>query len=147
MRNDTCNSDEQEQQVLCLFQVYKKPENLKWPHQVGLFIKRLGLTEAVLSAEPDSHMVNDVEANRRNGSTKKIIKAPTGSFKPATSRNRNGSFEPQLVKKHQTTLSNEIEQKIIRLFALGMSYTDISWEIEDLYAFSISAATISVVTP
>ncbi|CAM7062660.1 hypothetical protein MOMOMM089B2_18925 [Morganella morganii] len=50
------------------------------------------------------------------------------------------------MKKHQTTLSNEIEQKIIRLFAIGMSYADISREIEDLYAFSVSAATISAVT-
>ncbi|HEM6870866.1 TPA: transposase, partial [Providencia stuartii] len=104
------------------------------------------LTEAALAAELDSHLTKDAEANRRNGSTKKTVKAPTGSFELATPRDRNGSFEPQLVKKHQTTLSNEIEQKIIRLFAIGMSYADISREIEDLYAFSVSAATISAVT-
>lgn len=104
------------------------------------------LTEAALSAELDSHLLNDVEANRRNGATKKTIKTPTGNFELATPRDRNGSFEPQLVKKHQTTLSNEIEHKITRLFALGMSYSDISREIEDLYAFSVSAATISAVT-
>ncbi|CRG50530.1 ISsod5%2C transposase [Yersinia wautersii] len=50
------------------------------------------------------------------------------------------------MKKHQTTLSDEIEQKIIRMFALGMSYRDISREIEDLYANSVSSATISAVT-
>ena len=50
------------------------------------------------------------------------------------------------MKKHQTTLSDELERKIIRLFALGMSYQDISREIEDLYAFSVSTATISAVT-
>lgn len=104
------------------------------------------LTEAALAAELDSHLTNDAEANRRNGSTKKTVKAPTGSFELATPRDRNGSFEPQLVKKHQTTLSNEIEQKIIRLFAIGMSYADISREIEELYAFSVSTATISAVT-
>lgn len=87
------------------------------------------LTEAALAAELDSHLVADVEANRKNGSGKKTIKTT------------NGTFEPQLVKKHQTTLSDEIEQKIIRLFALGMSYADISREIEDLYAFSVSTAT------
>ncbi|WP_262140938.1 IS256 family transposase, partial [Serratia ficaria] len=86
------------------------------------------------------------EANRKNGSGKKTVKATTGSFELATPRDRNGTFEPQLVKKHQTTLSDEIEQKIIRLFALGMSYADISREIEDLYAFSVSSATISAVT-
>ncbi len=83
------------------------------------------LTEAALAAELDSHLANDLEANRKNGSTKKTIKAPTGNFELATPRDRNGTFEPQLVKKHQTTLSDEIERKIIRLFALGMSYTDI----------------------
>ncbi|MBD2786441.1 IS256 family transposase, partial [Xenorhabdus sp. 3] len=104
------------------------------------------LTEAALAAELDSYLAQDIEVNRRNGSTKKTIKTPTGHFELATPRDRNGTFEPQLVKKHQTTLSNEIEQKIIRLFALGMSYTDISREIEDLYAFSVSSATISAVT-
>lgn len=104
------------------------------------------LTEAALSAELDSHLAQDVEANRKNGSGKKTIKAPTGSFELTTPRDRNSTFEPQLVKKHQTTLSDEIERKIIRLFALGMSYQDISREIEDLYAFSVSTATISAVT-
>jgi putative transposase len=104
------------------------------------------LTEAALAAELDSHLAQDIEANRKNGSTKKTVKTPTGAFELATPRDRNGSFEPQLVKKHQTTLSDEIERKIIRLFALGMSYRDISQEIEDLYAFSVSSATISAVT-
>ncbi|HDQ4768897.1 TPA: IS256 family transposase [Yersinia enterocolitica] len=104
------------------------------------------LTEAALAAELDSHLAQDIEANRKNGSTKKTVKTPTGAFELATPRDRNGSFEPQLVKKHQTTLSDEIERKIIRMFALGMSYKDISQEIEDLYAFSVSSATITAVT-
>ncbi|AIN17308.1 transposase, Mutator family protein [Yersinia rochesterensis] len=79
------------------------------------------LTEAALAAELDSHLAQDMEANRKNGSSKKTIKAATGNFELATPRDRNGSFEPLLVKKHQTTLSYEIERKIIRLFALGMS--------------------------
>lgn len=104
------------------------------------------LTEAALAAELDSHLASDVEANRKNGSGKKTIKAPTGSFELATPRDRNGTFEPQLVKKHQTTLSDETERKIIRLFAPEMSYQDISREIEELYAFSVSTATTSAVT-
>lgn len=87
-----------------------------------------------------------MQANRKNGSGKKTIKASIVSFELATPRDRNGTFEPQLVKKHQTTLSDEIACKLIRLFAPGMSYRDISREIEDLYAFSISTATISAVT-
>ncbi|WP_191923894.1 IS256 family transposase [Pantoea agglomerans] len=104
------------------------------------------LTEAALAAELDSHLAQDIAANRKNGSSKKTLKTPTGAFELATPRDRNGSFEPQLVKKHQATLSDEIERKIIRMFALGMSYKDISQEIEDLYAFSVSSATISAVT-
>lgn len=104
------------------------------------------LTEAALSAELDSHLAADIEANRKNGSGKKTIRAATGNFELATPRDRSGTFEPQLVKKHQSTLSDEIEHKIIRLFALGMSYQDISREIEDLYAFSVSSAPISAVT-
>ncbi|WP_420300998.1 IS256 family transposase [Enterobacter sp. BNK-8] len=103
------------------------------------------LTKAALAAELDAHLPQDVEANRKNGSGKKTVETPTGSFELATPRDRNGTFEPQLVKKHQTTLCDEIERKIIRMFALGMSYKDISQEIEDLYAFSVSA-TISAVT-
>lgn len=104
------------------------------------------LTEAALSAELESHLAQDVEANRKNGSGKKTIKAPTGTFELVPPRDCNGTFEPQRVKKYQTTLSGEIERKIIRLFALGMSYQDISREIEDLYASSVSTATISAVT-
>ena len=70
------------------------------------------LTEAALAAELDSHLTNDAEANRRNGSTKKTIKAPTGSFELATPRDRNGSFEPQLVRStrphYQTRLSKKL---------------------------------------
>ncbi|EFM3921049.1 IS256 family transposase [Escherichia coli] len=105
------------------------------------------LTEvAALSAEPEAHLAQDVEANRKNGSGKKTIKAPTDTFELATPRDRNGTFEPQLVKMYQTKLSDDIERKIIRLFALGMSYQNISREIEELYAFSVSTATISAVT-
>lgn len=104
------------------------------------------LTEAALAAELDSHLAQDIAANRKNGSSRKTLKTPTGAFELTTPRDRNGTFEPQLVKKHQTTLSDEIERKIIRMFALGMSYKDISQEIEDLYAFSVSSATISAVT-
>lgn len=104
------------------------------------------LTEAALAAELDSHLAQNIAANRKNGSSRKTLKTPTGAFELATPRDCNGTFEPQLVKKHQTTLSDEIERKIIRMFALGMSYKDISQEIEDLYAFSVSSATISAVT-
>lgn len=108
------------------------------------------LTEAALEAEVESHIANDVLSgirNRKNGVNKKTIKGLSdGSFELETPRDRNGTFEPVIVKKHQTTISNEIEEKILSMYGLGMSYTDISSHIEEIYQVSISTATISTIT-
>lgn len=108
------------------------------------------LTEAALEAEVESHIAHDVlcgNRNRRNGVNKKTIKGTSdGTFELETPRDRNGTFEPQIVKKHQTTISDEIEDKIISMYGLGMSYRDISSHLEEIYQVSISTATISVIT-
>ena len=108
------------------------------------------LTEAALEAEVESHIAQDVlssKTNRKNGHNKKTIKSLSdGSFELETPRDRNGTLEPQIVKKHQTTISDEIEEKILSMYGLGMSYTDISSHIEDIYQISISTATISAIT-
>ena len=108
------------------------------------------LTEAALEAEVESHIANDVlsgNRNRRNGVNKKTIKGTSdGTFELETPRDRNGTFEPQIVKKHQTTLSDEIEEKIISMYGLGMSYRDISSHLEEIYQVAISTATISAIT-
>ena len=108
------------------------------------------LTEAALEAEVESHIANDVLSgtrNRKNGVNKKTIKdLSNGSFELETPRDRNGTFEPQIVKKLQTTISNEIEDKILSMYGLGMSYSDISSHIEEIYQVSISTATISAIT-
>ncbi|OCG76864.1 transposase, partial [Gilliamella sp. Nev6-6] len=104
------------------------------------------LTEAALSAELDSHLANDITPNRRNGKSSKTIKSSSGSFELDAPRDRNGSFEPQLIKKNQTTLNDEIEQKILSMYALGMSYKDISQHIEEIYAFRLSPATLTAIT-
>ena len=91
------------------------------------------LVEAALEAEVESHIANEVlsgKKNRRNGYNKKTIKSSAGKFELETPRDREGNFEPQIVKKHQTTISNEIEDKILSMYALGMSYRDISSHIE-----------------
>jgi len=104
------------------------------------------LTEAALQAEMDAHLQSAERGNRRNGSGRKTIKSTTGSFELATPRDRAGSFEPQLVKKHQTHMSDEIERKIIAMFGLGMSYLDIAGHIAEIYGLEVSNATISAVT-
>lgn len=104
------------------------------------------LTEAALKAELEHHLENDEAPNRKNGSSKKTVKTSVGQFELETPRDRDGRFEPQLVKKHQTKLTPEIDQKILGLFALGTSYRDIRFHIEELYGIEVSEATITAVT-
>jgi putative transposase len=82
------------------------------------------LTEAALEGELESHLGQEIAANRRNGKSQKTIKSLNGNFELNTPRDRAGTFSPQIVKKHQTTLNDELEQKIIALYGLGMSYKD-----------------------
>jgi len=104
------------------------------------------LTEAAMQAELDSHLAQDDAPNRKNGSTPKTVKSPLGSFELQTPRDRAGTFEPQLVKKHQTHLTDDLERKILALFSLGVSYQDIRANIEDLYGISISNGTLNAIT-
>ena len=104
------------------------------------------LTEAALKAELDEHLERDDQPNRRNGASNKTIKTTSGSFELNTPRDRAGSFEPQLVKKNQTFLNDEIESKMLSLFGLGNSYRDIALHLADLYGLDFSHATISAVT-
>lgn len=104
------------------------------------------LTEAALEGELDSHLGREITANRRNGKSRKTIKSLNGNFELRTPRDRDGTFSPQLVKKHQTTLNDEIERKIIALYGLGMSYQDISAHLQEIYGLEVSTGTLSVIT-
>jgi len=104
------------------------------------------LTEAALEGELDSHLGQEISANRRNGKSRKTIKSLNGNFELCTPRDRDGTFSPQLVKKHQTSLSDEIEQKIIALYGLGMSYQDISAHLNEIYGLEVSTGTLSAIT-
>ena len=104
------------------------------------------LTEAALDGEIDSHIADDVVPNRRNGKTKKTIKSTSGSFELETPRDRAGTFEPKVVKKYQTSVSDEIESRMLSMYGLGMSYRDIAAHVEELYGIQVSTATISAVT-
>jgi transposase-like protein len=103
------------------------------------------LTEAALEAELESHLSQEIR-NRKNGKSTKRIKSQAGEFELAVPRDRNGTFEPQIVKKHQTHLSDAIESKILSLYALGNSYAQIAEHIQEIYGVEFSKATISAVT-
>ena len=105
--------------------------------------------EAMLQGEMSSHLgygTNDhgykETANRRNGYTHKNIKTSMGEVEIDTPRDRDGSFEPQLIPKRSKDVSG-IEEKVLSMYARGMSQRDIADTIEDIYGFEISHETIS----
>ena len=104
------------------------------------------LTEAALTAELEHHLAQEDTPNRKNGSGSKIVKTGSGSFELNAPRDRDGTFEPQLIKKHQTQLTPEIDRKIMSLFSHGMSYRDIQYHIQDLYGIDVSTGALSVIT-
>ena len=74
------------------------------------------------------------------------MKSEHGEFELNVPRDRNGSFEPEVVKKNQRTMTGEIEDKILALYAHGNSYSQISELIEDIYGVGFSKGAISTVT-
>lgn len=84
--------------------------------------------------------------NCRNGHSKKNLKSSYGELEIKIPRDRNGEFEPQLVKKHQTNLTNDIEEKILSMYAKGMTTKDIEGHIRDFYGMECSDSTISRIT-
>jgi len=104
------------------------------------------LKEMALQAELETHLAQDLEQNRKNGVTSKTMKSSDGEFQLDTPRDRNSSFEPEIVKKHQTHMSDELENKMLSLFALGNSYSQIADHIEDMYGVHFSKPAITAVT-
>jgi len=104
------------------------------------------LTEAALEAELESHLADDVLPNRKNGRSRKTLKTSEGRIDLETPRDRAGTFEPQIIKKHQTSVSDEIETKILSMYGRGLSYSDISEHVSEIYGISVSTAAISAIT-
>jgi len=135
---------------------YKNPEDLMGQ---GGILKQLtkALIERCLSAELDTHLEeegeklaevteNDSKArNRRNGHSKKTIKGEFGKAEIAVPRDRNGEFQPVIVAKGQTRF-NGFDDKILALYARGMTTRDIQDQLEELYGVEVSHALISNVT-
>lgn len=108
--------------------------------------------EAMLQGEMDHHLGyanNDHGAkstnNRRNGYGEKTIKTTRGDLEIKVPRDRDASFEPQIIPKREKDVSG-IENKVLAMYARGMSQRDIASTIEDIYGFNISAEAISDIT-
>lgn len=108
--------------------------------------------EAMLKGEMDNHLGYDSndkgpkkDSNRRNGYGSKTLKTSRGEVKIDVPRDRDGTFEPVVVPKRQKDVS-EIEDKVLAMYARGMSQRDISSTIEDIYGFKVSHEMISDIT-
>lgn len=104
--------------------------------------------ESALEAEMEEHLDESErnKGNRKNGTSKKTVKSSDGSFELETPRDRESNFEPEIVKKRETILADNLEKKIIGMYGLGMSLRDISEHIKEMYDTEISAATLSAIT-
>lgn len=113
---------------------------------------KVRLMERMLGAELTVHLGYEAGAepppgqtNRRNGVATKRVKGSDGEAALSVPRDREGSFEPELVKKGQTRIDG-IDDKIIGLYAAGLSVRDIQTHLEDLYGLRVSPDLISCVT-
>ena len=134
-----------------LLKNYKKPEDLIGEN--GL-LKQLTkqLLERAMAAEMTEHVGYDKHdpggnnsGNSRNGKSAKTIKGTFGEIALETPRDRNGTFEPQIIEKHQTRFTG-FDQNIISLYARGLSTREIQQHLEEIYHVEVSPSLISSVT-
>lgn len=105
--------------------------------------------ESALEGELDAHLQEEKAlgaVNRRNGKTSKRVKSISGEFDIESSRDRSGSFEPLVLPKRQVIITEELEEKVIGLYGLGLSTRDITKYIKEMYQMDISASTLSSIT-
>jgi len=137
-------------------------DGLKTAGDVQSLVKELtgGMIQKMLVAELDEKLgyskydyrnkviQNSQEdaANSRNGYSKKTIKTTQGEIELDIPRDRNGEFEPLLIPKNKTHLDNSIENRILGMYAKGMSTRDISAHINEAYGFEASEGLVSQIT-
>lgn len=105
--------------------------------------------EAALEAEMQQHLSSEEQqsqSNRKNGKVSKTIKSSDGQFDLVTSRDRNSTFEPEIIKKRETILADNLQDRIIGMYGLGMSLRDISNHIKEMYDMDVSHDTLSAIT-
>ena len=130
---------------------YKKPEDLIGENGLLKQLTKL-LVEKALDAELTEHLgherhetVANTAGNTRNGKSKKTLKGEFGELPIEVPRDRHGSFEPQLIPKHQTRWTG-FDDKIISLYARGMTVREIGAHLQEMYGTEVSPSLISSVT-
>jgi putative transposase len=124
------------------------------PEDVKSLLQQItkAVVERALQSEMTEHLgyaKNDVSGkgsgNSRNGMTAKTLKGDFGEIELETPRDRNGEFEPRLIKKHQTRFTG-FDEKVLSLYARGMTTREIQGHLEEMYGVEVSPALISDIT-
>ena len=128
--------------------------NGRTAEDVNALLKQLtkAVLERALQGEMTEHLgypkhdpVGDNSGNSRNGVTRKALKGDFGEVELETPRDRNGEFEPQIIKKHQTRFTG-FDDKILSMYARGMTTREIQGHLEEMYEVEVSPSLISEVT-
>jgi transposase-like protein len=149
------NEDPEKKRRRALIGEFLKENPIKDANDINELVKELiaQVVENSLEGELDDELgytkydyKNKETDNSRNGYSKKTVHSSFGDMELDIPRDRKSEFEPQLIQKNQNTLTQDIEQKIISMYAKGMSTCDIETHIKDLYGLEISDSTISRIT-
>ena len=134
-----------------LLKDYKNPEDLTGKDGLLNELKK-AIIERALEGELSHHLGYEKHSpkgintgNSRNGKSSKRVKTDTGEIEIETPRDRNGDFDPQLIKKGQTRFEG-FDEKILSMYARGMTTRDIQGHLLDMYGVEVSAEFISTVT-
>ncbi len=105
------------------------------------------ILEAALEGEQEAHLeqTRKAEQNRRNGRKRKNLQSPLGGFEIFSPRDRNATFEPQIVKKRQHKITSDIDEQILALYSRGMSYLDIQYHLREIYGIEVAEGTLSAI--
>ncbi len=143
--------DVPEELLASLLANYQKPEDLIGEEGLLKHLTKL-VVERALEAEMTDHLghgknepVANLAGNTRNGKSKKTLKGEFGELPIDVPRDRHGSFEPQLIPKHQTRWAG-FDDKILSLYARGMTVREIQAHLEEMYGTEVSPSLISSVT-
>lgn len=149
------NMSEEEKQKRIKVREFLKQNPISSPDDLNTFFKDMMkvMIEEFYQGELEEQLGytkydyrNKDSNNSRNGYSSKKLKSSAGEIEVNVPRDRNGEYEPQIVKKHQNTIGQDLEAKIISMYAKGMTTSDIESHIEEIYGYQVSDSSITRIT-
>ena len=149
------NMSEEEKQKRIKVREFLKQNPISSPDDLNTFFKDMMkvMIEEFYQGELEEELGytkydyrNKDSNNSRNGYSSKKLKSSAGEIEVNVPRDRNGEYEPQVIKKHQNTIGQDLEAKIISMYAKGMTTSDIESHIEEIYGYQVSDSSITRIT-